>query len=614
MRTGPNHRWVGGTPAADAAMAAAVVDEWARAGVSVAALSPGSRSTPMALALAADDRIRLEVFLDERSASFFALGAAKASGYPAVVLCTSGTAAAELHAAVVEASQARVPLLVATADRPAELRDTGAPQTINQAGLFGSAVRWFADVPAPADADRESGYWRSMACRAAAEASGPDPGPVHLNLAFREPLVADPAEGTKTAEMEAAGLGRPDGAGWTASVAVAPAMPQPADVAALADRVAATPRGLVVAGWGTLNPRTEDQHAGASVVARFAAAARWPILADPLSGLRRGPLAISTYDALLRHRGFARRHRPDLVLSLGAPLTSAAATAWLDGEVPRILVDPAGAWADPVRSASMRVAADPIALLDEVATLVDRHHHERAAPSPWLASWLAAEAQARGALDTAMDASDVPFEGRIARDVVSALPDGATLVVGSSMPVRDVESFAQPRSGIRFLANRGANGIDGFVSTALGVAVVSRGPVVALCGDLTFLHDVGGLLRAACRHLSVTFVVIDNDGGGIFSFLPQAGAGQEGADRFETLFGTPHGLDLAKLAEVHGIDARRVTTAAALPGELRSAWTAGGVRLLVVPTERTANAQRHRHLWAEVARAYESPGSLKAGR
>ncbi|MGH3851114.1 MAG: thiamine pyrophosphate-dependent enzyme, partial [Pseudonocardiaceae bacterium] len=359
---------------------------------------------------------------------------------------------------------------------------------------------------------------------------------------------------------------------------------------------------MVLAGWGVHGTNSVDQQSAATAVARFAVAVGWPVLADPLSGLRQGRLAISTYDALLRHAGFADRHRPDLVLSLGAPLTSAVATAWLDDEVDRILIDPHGAWADPRRSASTRVVADPIALLEELTNMVLQFADHGAEPSPWAESWLAAESQARTTIDTAMDASDLTSEGRVARDLVACLPEGATVVVGSSMPVRDVESFSRPRSGIRFLANRGANGIDGFVSTALGVAAVSSGPVVALCGDLTFLHDSGGLLGATRRHLSVTFVVPDNDGGGIFSFLPQAGSGEEGAARFETLFGTPHGLDLTALAAVHGIDARRVTSAAAFVQELRSAVRAGGGRLLVVPTERAANAERHRRLFESVAR------------
>lgn len=558
-----------------------LIDEWARAGVTVAAVSPGSRSTPLALALAADGRIAVHVFLDERSASFFALGSAKATGRPAVVLCTSGTAAAELHPAVLEAFHARVPLLVCTADRPPELRDTGAGQAVDQIKLYGGAVRWFAEVGAPGDADAGGPYWRSIAARAAAAAYGPPAGPVHLNLAFREPLLPTGAEVVLPP-------GRPDGAPWAVTVAHQP-RPHPDDVDRLALLMAATTRGIVVAGWGAdVDPAS---------VERFAATAGWPVLADPISGVRQGPNAISTYDALLRSPAVAESLRPDVVLRLGAPLTAKTATSWMDSSVHQVVVDPDGAWLDPRRASAERIVADPTALLDAVSL-----REPARAQSFWLASWQQAEAAARRGIDRLLDSWTQPFEGRVARDLVSVLPDGATLVVGSSMPVRDVESFARPRSGLRFLSNRGVNGIDGFVSTVLGVAAAPRaggdGPVVALCGDLTLLHDAGGLLGVARRGLDATFVVIDNDGGGIFSFLPQATAGL--ADYFEALFATPQGVDLAALAAVHGVVAERVTTAQNLIPAVERALGAGGVRLVVVTTDRADNAERHRQVWEAV--------------
>ncbi|MDQ2825559.1 MAG: 2-succinyl-5-enolpyruvyl-6-hydroxy-3-cyclohexene-1-carboxylic-acid synthase [Actinomycetota bacterium] len=565
-----------------------LVDEWVRAGVTVAALSPGSRSTPMALALAGDGRIRVQVFLDERSASFFALGAAKASGRPAVLLCTSGTAAAEFHPAVLEAFHARVPLVVCTADRPPELRDTGAGQAVDQLKLYGNAVRWFAEVGAPSPADAEGSYWRSIGARAAAAASGPPAGPVHLNLAFREPLVPTGADVVLPP-------GRADGAPWVSSTAHLP-RPHPEDIDRLALLVAGTTRGAVVAGWGP------DVDPGS--VERFAAIAGWPVLADPISGVRQGPNAISTYDALLRSPAVATALRPDVVLRLGAPLTAKTVTSWLDASVVQVVVDPDGAWLDPLRASAERIVADPTALLDAVSLyLLDRGDPARA-QSFWLSSWLQAEAATRRAVDGLLDGWPELFEGRVARDLVAALPDGATLVVGSSMPVRDVESFARPRSGLRFLSNRGVNGIDGFVSTVLGAAAARSGsdgggPVVGVCGDLTFLHDAGGLLGAARRGVAATFVVVDNDGGGIFSFLPQARAdGGSGMGRhFETLFGTPQGVDLAALAAVHGVATERVVKADDLLPALDRALGAGGVRLVIVPTDRTDNVERHRQVW-----------------
>jgi 2-succinyl-5-enolpyruvyl-6-hydroxy-3-cyclohexene-1-carboxylate synthase len=572
---------------ATTAFARAVVDEWARAGVTEASLAPGSRSAPLALALAGDDRIRVHVHVDERSAAFFALGTAKASGRPAVVLCTSGTAAANFHPAVLEASHARTPLVVCTADRPPELRDTGAGQTVDQLDLYGRAVRWFCEVGVPDDHPGAGAAWRSIAARAAAEAVGPPAGPVHLNLAFREPLV--PA-GAPLVDAP----GRADGRPWTA-VTRPSRVPDAATVARLADTVRERPRGLVVAGWGS--------DASVSTVERFATAAGWPVLADPISGARRGTNAISTYEALLRSPGFADRHRPDLVLRLGASPTSKPLTTWLGPEIPQVLVDPDDAWLDPGRGVAERVTADAEPLL---AALADALAPASERETAWLHAWRRAEGVARAALDDLLDGWEALFEGRVARDIVDALPGDATLLVASSMPVRDVEAFARPRAGARFIANRGVNGIDGFVSTALGAAAASPGPTVALLGDLCLLHDGNGLLGAADRGLDVTFVVLDNDGGGIFSFLPQA----ELPEHFELLFGTPHGVDLVALAAMHGLPADRIEKARDLVPAVEAAIAAGGVRLVIAPTERVDNVARHREAWKAVAAAMEGSGTL----
>lgn len=567
---------------ADAATGCArtIVDEWARAGVVVAAVAPGSRSTPLALALAGDARIRVEVFLDERCAAAFALGAAKASGRPAVVLTTSGTAATLLHAAVVEARHARAPLLAVTADRPPELRDTGAGQAIDQLKLFGDAVRWFCELGVPEEVPGAGRYWRSVASRAVAESLGPPAGPVHLNVAFREPL-------TPTGDPVVEAPGRADGAPWVVSAA-RPALPHGPDVDGLTEMVAASPRGLVMAGWGA--------GAAAEAVERFAAAAGWPVLADAVSGLRRGPLSVSTYDALLRHPLFAASHRPDVVLRLGGAPTGRPGSSWLDGSVPQVLVDPDGAWLDPGRTAARRVVVDPTALLDAAAARLGPHPVRE---TEWAAGWRAAEAAAREAVDGLLDSWVEPFEGRVARDLAACLPDGATLVVGSSMPVRDLESFARPRTGLHFVANRGASGIDGFPSTVLGVAAVRDGPVAALTGDLTLLHDVGGLLGAARRGVDATLVVLDNDGGGIFSFLPQAAH----SEHFERLFATPPGTDLVSVATAFGVAAQRVTKADEVVPAVQESLAGGGVRLVVVPTDRTDNVARHAQAWAAVAAA-----------
>ena len=564
-----------------------LVDELARGGVTDACLAPGSRSAPLALALAEHPGIRVHVHLDERSAAFFALGVAKRSGRPVAVLCTSGTAAANFHPAVLEADQGRVPLLVLTADRPPELRGTGANQAADQLRLYGPAVRWFCEVGVPGDDPAAGRYWRSLASRALAEATGAPPGPVHLNLAFADPLVPlDPLLGGEPAP------GRAGGAPWTAAPAGVPAA-APAEVAALAEAVRASPRGLLVAGWGAdLDPAASDG---------FAAASGWPVLADPLSGARRGPAAVSAYDGLLRAGCFAASHRPDLVVRVGGAPTSKALTAWLDDSVPQVLVDPAGGWLDPGRSATRRLVADPSALLAAVAARLDGP-----GPGPWLAGWLAAERRARAAIDGLLDDWAEPFEGRVARDLAAWMPAGGTLVVGSSMPVRDLDAFAAPREGLRFVANRGLSGIDGFVATTLGVAAATDEPVVALCGDLTLLHDASSLLGAAGRPRGAVLVVCDNDGGGIFSFLPQA---RLPAGLFEPLFGTPHGLDLTALAAAAQVPARVVEKAADLVPALDAALAGGGTRLVLVRGDRAANLARHRAVTEAVAVAAGGPGS-----
>jgi 2-succinyl-5-enolpyruvyl-6-hydroxy-3-cyclohexene-1-carboxylate synthase len=404
---------------ATTAFAVTLVDEWARAGLTDAVVAPGSRSTPLALALARDARVRVHVVLDERSAAFRALGFGLASGRPALVLCTSGTAAANFHPAVVEASYARVPLLVCTADRPPELRDVGAGQTINQTHLYGDAVRWFCDPGPPADEANAGVAWRSLASRAVAETLGPRAGPVHLNLPFREPLLPT---GSELVDAP----GRAGGLPWSGSTATAHA-PDAEIVARVAGLVRAHPRGLLVAGWGAaVLPET---------AARFAAVAGWPVLADPISQLRAGPHAISTYEALLRAPGFTDAHRPDLVVRVGAPLTSKVATNWLDPSIRQVLVDPDDVWLDPHRAAAERYVVDADVLLAAVADELG----PAARTDPWLTEWLECERVARTAIDAALDGPAAASEGRIARDVAAALPAGSNLVVGSSVPVRALE-------------------------------------------------------------------------------------------------------------------------------------------------------------------------------
>jgi 2-succinyl-5-enolpyruvyl-6-hydroxy-3-cyclohexene-1-carboxylate synthase len=562
---------------ATAAFAATLVDEWARAGVRNAVVSPGSRNAPVLVALVRDGRIAVDVVLDERSAGFRALGFGLAAGVPAVVCCTSGSAAANLHPAVVEAHHARVPLLVCTADRPPELRDTGAGQTIDQANLYGSTVRWFVDPGPPADTPDAGRVWRALASRAVAAAVGPPAGPVHLNLPLREPLLPTGAELPSAA-------GRADGAPWTVVTQSTRGVTDEG-AARLADLARDQERGLLVVGWGA--------NVSAAAVDAFAAASGWPVLADAISGRRRGPHAVSTYESLLRTPSFASAHLPDVIVRVGAPLTSKIANTWI-ADVPRqVLVDPEPAWLDPSHTATEIILAAPDALLNAAAESVGTGR--AATGSMWRSVWIDADVRARRAIDAVLDQADAAFEGRIARDVAAGMADGGALVVASSLPVRALEWCMAPRDGIEIYANRGVNGIDGFASTAHGIAASGRN-VVALCGDLCFLHDTNGLLAARRRgapvETNVTFVVIDNRGGGIFSFLPPSEL-----DEFEWLFATPQDVDLVEVARAHGVQSERVDDLDRLKGDL----VGDGVRVIVVPVDRDGSVARHRELWDAVA-------------
>ncbi|TYP89646.1 2-succinyl-5-enolpyruvyl-6-hydroxy-3-cyclohexene-1-carboxylic-acid synthase [Blastococcus xanthinilyticus] len=560
------------------AFARVLVDELVRGGVTDAVLSPGSRSAPVALALAAAERsgrLRLHVRIDERTAAFLALGLAKAAGRPVPVLTTSGTATAHLHAAVLEADASGVPLIALTADRPPELRATGANQTIEQAGLYGGAVRWAADVGVPEvgrDAEQNR-YWRSVVAKALAIAAGTlsaDPGPVQLNLALREPLLPDDEAG----ELAAPWTGRPGGAPWTA------AEPS-AGWAARAHRL--PPRTLVIAGDGPL-------HAAPALSEGSA----WPVVAEPSSGFWGLPGSVRGGVLALGARDWLAAHRPEHVLVVGRPTLSRPVGALLaDPAVTVQTVSASPRWADAGRSSSA------------VSRLFAGAEPDAAADQPWGAAWHAAAARIGAAVDAALDAAPELTAARLARDLVATLLSGALLVVGSSTPIRDVDRLAVPRADLTVLANRGVAGIDGTVSTAVGAALVHQraggGPAFALMGDLTFLHDLTGLLPGDGEaRPDLTVVVPDNDGGGIFAQLEP---GQERyAGDYARVFGTPHGRDLEAVAESLGWAATRIGSAAELP----SALALGGPRVVVVGTDQRAEAALAADLRAAAAQALVS--------
>jgi 2-succinyl-5-enolpyruvyl-6-hydroxy-3-cyclohexene-1-carboxylate synthase len=571
----------------------AFVDELTRAGVHHFCVCPGSRSTPLALAIARHPDIRLWMHLDERSAAFFGLGLARAGRQPVALLCTSGTAAANFLPAVVEAAQARVPLVVLTADRPRELRDCGAPQTIDQVQLYGSQVKWFFDLEEPLGEPELIRHARVVACRAVATARQGPPGPVQVNLPFREPLVPRRPEAWPPGSEPRPG-GRP-------YVQVEPARRAPAgaQVARLADELRPAGRGLIVCG-------PQDDPTLAPAVTALAERLGYPILADPLSGLRRGKyrgrLVLDSYDAFLRDQEFVDQNGPELVLRFGAMPTSKPVLLFLQRHVAsrQIVVDGDGGWLDPTLLATDLVQADGPALC---SALVEALGDPTSAPperAAWQAAWLRADHLTRAILQEALGECDELFEGRVFAELDELLPAGATLFAGNSMPVRDLDTFfSGRRAAVHLLGNRGAAGIDGVVSSALGASAAQAGPLVLVIGDLSFYHDSNGLLAARRHGLDLTVILLNNDGGGIFSFLPQA----DEPEQFETLFGTPHGLDFRPLAETYGARYSRVTDWDGFRAATRAGLAGGGLHVVEVPTERQRNVELHRRLWPRVAAA-----------
>ncbi|PZS35426.1 MAG: 2-succinyl-5-enolpyruvyl-6-hydroxy-3-cyclohexene-1-carboxylic-acid synthase [Pseudonocardiales bacterium] len=554
-------------------MAQVLLDELCRGGVAEAVLSPGSRSAPLALALAAEPRIRLHVRIDERSAGFLAVGLAQVSGRPVAVVCTSGTAAANLHPAVLEAAHAHLPLVILTADRPPELRGTGANQATDQIGLYGSAPVFFAEVGVPEERPAMVAYWRSLAARALAAATA---GPVHLNVALREPLVGGvggrSVGGTDGPWLEPLD-GRADGMPWTAV-----RLPGPAPAV-----LAGPPgRGVVVVGHGAGT-------AAADAALRLAGDCGWPVLSEPTGNARRGVNAVATYPLLLADLRFVAAYRPDIVVTVGKPGLSRSLLAYLRTAARHLVVDPACDWADPTRSAAEVWPVVPVV-------------GEARGSTAWLAGWLAADAAARRALDAALDAEAVS-EPRLARDLVAALPDGALLVAGSSRPIRDLEAYPAARDGVRVVGNRGLSGIDGLVSTAVGAALAHDGPAYALLGDLTLLHDQNGLILGPDEpRPELAIVVVNNDGGGIFSTLEQASVQASEKGAFERVFGTPHRVDFEQLAAATATPYLLLTDLAKLPAALEDG-RGQGLRIVEVRTDRTATAALHRRLQAAVAAA-----------
>lgn len=565
---------------------ATLVDSLAAGGVRDACLAPGSRSAPLALLLDAHPAVAVWTHLDERSAGFFALGLARARRAPVALVATSGTAAANLLPAVVEACLSHVPLVVLTADRPPELRDAGAAQTIYQVGLYGRYAKWSHELAVPSRAgDDDAGYAFSVAARATLAARTSPAGPVHLNVPLREPLVHENATLPRYA-LTSLGVAVP-----------APRPPDPTAVDALAADLAAVERGLIVAG-------PQDDPALPAAVARLARVTGYPVLADPLSLVRFGThdraLVVDAYDEFLRDERLAADLVPEIFLRLGDTPTSKPLQQYLarNARAHQVLLPGDTVWSDPDFVAREVIAGDLGLACDALADALEARSARGA--GRWAARWRAIDERAGQALATWMAALAEPFEGQAVAALAGLLPDGATLVAGNSMPVRDLDSFARGSAkAIRPIANRGANGIDGVVSTALGASAGSPGPLALAVGDVSFVHDLGGLLAARAHGLRATILLLNNDGGGIFSFLPVAAH----RERFERLFGMPHGLDLSAASDLFGVHFERPTTPAALSSSLAAALAADGVSVVEVRTDRERNVTLHRAAHAAVARA-----------
>jgi 2-succinyl-5-enolpyruvyl-6-hydroxy-3-cyclohexene-1-carboxylate synthase len=573
------------TPATDTyLLLRAFVDELARCGMRAACTSPGSRCAPLVLTLAHEERLDCYSHVDERCAGFFALGLAKASGLPVAVTCTSGTAAAELLPAAIEAHEARVPLLLLTADRPPELREIGAGQAIDQLKLFGSAAKWFFEVGTHDATPARLRWMRTLACRAYWTALEGRPGVVHLNFPLREPLVTD------VEPLPADETGRPERRPYVRR----PPMPA-TDNTRLQELVAEAKRGVVVAG------RHERPTPLGEAAAAFCEAAGWPLLADPLSGARRGDAAIAHYDALLRDEAFAMSHRPDLVVRVGDLPVSKPLRTWLAGlqDVAQVALDPEGAWQDPASVLSDSLSLAPASALAELAS-------SPPAEADWLAGWRAADEQAAEAILGTLAGEEEISEPAVAAELGVLLGAEAILFVASSMPIRDVETFWPVREDPPWvLCNRGANGIDGTVSSAFGAAVATDGPVVLLIGDVALAHDIGGLLAAKRLGAKLTIVLLDNGGGGIFDFLPvsRAAMAQEN-DIYTRHLATPTGLDFAQAAELYGLMYERAETIPALRAALERALAPRtSSKIVHVRTNRGANVELHGRVWSAVSRA-----------
>lgn len=557
------------------------VDELVASGLREVVISPGSRSTPLAMTMYEHVGIKTWIIIDERSAAYFALGMAKQTGRPVALLCTSGTAAANYYPAIIEAHYGRVPLLILTADRPHELRDIGAPQAIDQVNMYGDYVKWFEEMALPEASPRMLAYSRSKAARAVFIAESGNAGPVHLNFPFREPLIPDFSVEDPWGR-EKAGSHNPVYNG----VKTLPEEQLHHLLSLLNDKQ----KGVIVCG-----PQVDPQ-LGQSV-AKLASVFGLPILADPLSQLRSGPHCkeqiIEGYDAIFRNQRIREQLKPDYIIRFGAMPVSKSYLFYVEEheDALQIIVEPDEGFRDPTGNQTEYIYADPHALCEDLISRSQPIKDNEA----WLQIWQMMNQVAKDHLLS--ETAGALTEGEAVKNLLAVVPQTSTLYVGNSMAVRDVDSFfMNTEKELTVLANRGASGIDGVVSSALGATAATRERVTLLIGDLSFYHDLNGLLAAKQYELDLTVVLINNNGGGIFSFLPQATEEKY----FDVLFGTPLNIDFSQVVSMYGGYYEVVTDEVYLREELTASYERDGLTVIEVQTDRVENVNWHREKWANI--------------
>lgn len=547
------------------------------AGVTTVVISPGSRSTPLAYAFASNEQIATYMQIDERSAGYFALGLAKASNKPVALLCTSGTAASNYHPAITEAYYARIPLVVLTADRPHELREVGAPQTIDQIRMYGEHVKASIDFPIPENREAIFQFIERHVIRAVGIGQAAPKGPVHINIPFREPLLIDFEQEVPVSTFQ----GKLVGKGKLDEEIERELIPL----------LQGNKRGLLVV--GEMNEPIDKQ-----AFWKFAASLQWPVLCDPLSNLRAEVpkeamhLCIDQYDALLKSEAFSKKVASETVLRFGAQPVSKPLMQFFNKYEPTvtIVVDESPQFRDPFSKSTYHVEASVSQLL---------HMRMKNDAQNYTTMWSKANEVAHDELTKY--ASYATDEGAYVQQLLKHLPTDTDVISSSSMPIRDVDTFFEKTSkNITLFANRGANGIDGVVSTAFGIQAARQKPAWLLIGDLAFLHDVNGLIVSRFHHFDLTIVVMNNDGGGIFSYLPQAGE----KNHFEQLFGTPTSVQFEHIACMYGTQYRIVSTQEEFLEELQTPKTAP-IRIIEVMTNRQHNVQMHRELWKRIVERLE---------